>query len=183
MSNAHDDLEPEDIDSLAADESIAGSVDATHGKSELQDELNMARDRLLRSQAEVENVRRRLQREMQDARRFANQGLLVDLLPVIDNLERAIQSAEKASEDGALLQGVKMVQQQLASAMQKHHCQRVQAEGEDFDPAVHEALAKMPSEDVPEGKVSIVNQHGYQLHDRVIRPAQVVVSSGKPEDA
>ncbi len=147
---------------------------------DLQEQLQQAKDRWLRTEAELENVRRRMQREMQEQTRFANQSLLVDLLPVLDNIERAIDAAQRSSEGGGLLEGFKMVQQLLLSTFERYHCTRVRATGQDFDPSLHEALAQMPSPDVPAGHVLHVSQEGYQLHDRVIRPAQVVVSSGPP---
>ena len=125
----------------------------------------------------MENYRRRVQRDRQDERRFANQALLTDLLPVLDNMERAIEAAKQSEEGTGLLEGFKMVHQLLVSVLEKHHCSRVEAEGSTFDPAHHEAMMQEPS-DEPKGMVTRVLQQGYLLHDRVIRPAQVFVSAG-----
>jgi molecular chaperone GrpE len=144
----------------------------------LTGELAEAKDRFLRAQAEVENFRRRTRREMQEERQFANQPLLTDLLPILDNMERAIDAASQASTDASgLLQGFEMVHLLLQSVLEKYHCRRVPAEGCEFDPTRHQALLQETSS-APKGAVTRVNQHGYQLHDRVIRPAQVVVSAG-----
>jgi molecular chaperone GrpE len=150
---------------------------------ELQRQLIEANDRALRSQAELENFRRRMRRDMEDERRFALQPLLVDLLPVVDNIERAIQAAENSADGSALLEGFKLVAQQLSSLLEKHHCRRIPAAGAPFDPRLHEALSQQPSSTEPPNTVLKVHQQGYQLHDRVIRPAQVVVSSAAPRDA
>ena len=184
MVNPQEDFDPADADEvLAGDEHTLDGpqpVDSDSAPGTLQAEISELKDRLLRSQAEVENVRRRTQREMQDSRRFANQSLLQDLLPVIDNMERAIAAAEESDEAAGLLEGFKMVHQLLLSTLEKHHCKPVPAEGQTFDPAVHEAISQLPSPDHEKGTVMVVSQQGYQLHDRVIRPAQVVVSAGEP---
>ena len=144
---------------------------------QLRTDLEGTQDRLLRAQAELENYRRRVQRERQDDRRFANQSLLTDLLPVLDNMERAIDAAQQSAEGAGLLEGFKMVHQLLISVLEKHDCTRVRAEGSAFDPTQHEAMMQEPSAE-PKGTVTRVVQPGYLLHDRVIRPAQVIVSTG-----
>jgi molecular chaperone GrpE len=185
-----DEFKPTDADeAISAADLAAESLDADLSPptaenepscEQLQEELNEVRDRLLRSQAELENFRRRMQREMQEERRFANQPLLLDLLPVLDNMERAIHAAQKGPEAAGLLEGFKMLHQLLISTLDKYHCRRIEAHGVQFDPLLHEALAQVPSSEHPEGWVTHVNQPGYRLHERVIRPAQVVVSSGPP---
>lgn len=185
MNTNPDDLDPVDDDVLA-DISVGASEAQDNRDAEgsaLQKELDDTKERLLRTQAEIENVRRRLQRDSQDSLRFATQSLLTDLLPVLDNIERAIEAASKSTDASGLLEGVKMVQQQLMSTLERHNCTPVPAEGQVFDPTLHEAIAQFPNADVAQGSVVTVNQKGYQLHDRVIRPAQVVVSSGPPADS
>jgi molecular chaperone GrpE len=139
-----------------------------------------AQDRYLRSQAELENTRKRLRREMEDERRYAELNLLADLLPVIDNVNRAVEAAEKNADAASLLSGFKMVGQQLKQVLEKHHLKPIDAEGQPFDPAVHEAILQQPSAEHPENTVTTVAQTGYKLHDRVVRPAQVIVSSKNP---
>lgn len=154
----------------------ASQTDMAGGES-LERQLQEANDRVLRAQAELENFRRRMRREAEDERKYAAQPLLVDLLPVLDNIQRAVQAAEKSADAGGLVDGVKMVAHQLSSVLEKHHCRRIAALGKAFDPQVHEALTQQPSTEYPPHTVTHVHQDGYQLHDRVIRPAQVVVSS------
>ena len=143
---------------------------------QLRSQVAEAQDRYLRSQAELENTRKRLRREMDEERRYAELPLLADLLPVIDNINRAIEAAEKNADAATLLAGIKMVSQQLNGVLEKHQCQPIQAEGQPFDPAVHQAIMQQPSDQHPDNTVVAVGQTGYKLHDRVVRPAQVVVS-------
>jgi molecular chaperone GrpE len=146
--------------------------------AELQSQLAESREHVLRAQAELENYRKRVQREMADERRYAVVPLVRDLLPVIDNLERAIEAAEKTGGSEGLLAGVKMVLEQLQQVLAQHQCLRIESIGQPFDPQVHQALAQEPSEQYPAGTVSRETQVGYKLHARVIRPAQVFVSTG-----
>ena len=185
MANPQDDFDPAEADEVLADVDDALADRPTERQAggdlgALQAEVEDLKDRLLRSQAETENVRRRTQRELQESRRYANQNLLLDLLPVIDNIERAISAAKESQEATGLLEGFEMVHQLLLSTLDKHHCRPVPAEGQAFDPAIHEAISHLPSPDHERGSVMVVSQQGYQLHDRVIRPAQVVVSAGPP---
>ncbi len=154
------------------------AADAAIGR--LEQELGEANSRVLRVQAELENYRKRVRREMEEERRFAIVPLVKDLLHVVDNLDRAIEAAQQSGESQGLLEGVKMVSSQLASALNQQHCVRIGDVGEPFDPHLHQAIAQEPSEQHPSGVVTRVVQSGYKLHDRVIRPAQVFVSTGAP---
>lgn len=143
----------------------------------LQSDLAEARDRTLRVQAELENFRRRSRRELEDELKYANVPLLRDLLPVVDNMHRAIEAAQKTQDAGSLLEGFKMVKQQLESVLERHQCQPIKALGEPFDPHLHEAISMQPSADHAANTVLHVVQTGYQVHDRVIRPSEVIVSA------
>ncbi|MCE5302548.1 MAG: nucleotide exchange factor GrpE [Planctomycetaceae bacterium] len=151
--------------------------------TKLRDELAAAKDRALRTQAELENFRKRSARQFEDSLRYASQPLLNDLLPVMDNIERAIEAAEKNHADAdALLNGFKMVQQQLEDVLKQHHCLRIEALHQPFDPNVHHAVMQQPSDEHPANTVLMVTQSGYQLHDRVVRPSQVIVSTVPKEE-
>jgi molecular chaperone GrpE len=168
----------ESMDQEAATEgptSAAETPDATVDR--LEKDLAEASDRALRIQAELENFRKRMHRELADERRYAIVPLARDLLSVVDNLERAIEAAQKADGGQGLLEGVKMVATQLDGVLMQHQCQRIEAAGQPFDPNQHQAIAQ-ESSDQPAGTVTRAIQSGYKLHDRVIRPAQVFVSSG-----
>ena len=148
----------------------------------LQAELAQSNDRLLRIQAELENYRKRARREMADQMRYAQLPLIRDLLSVLDNLERAIQAAEQTEKSASLLEGVKLVVTQLSAVLKNHDCQPMEAEGTSFDPNMHEAISQQPSEEHSPGTVLHMTQTGYHLHDRVVRPAQVVVSTGHAKE-
>lgn len=152
-------------------------IDAQGEYELLRGELTEAKDRVLRAQAELENYRRRSQREMQDTLRYAEMPLLRDLLPVLDDVQRAIQAAEKSPENSGLLEGFRMVEQKLVKALESHDCKRIPALDHAFDPNMHQAIAQQPIPDKPAGTIVLVAQDGYTLHDRVVRPAQVIVSS------
>jgi molecular chaperone GrpE len=161
----------------ANDEAIAGSVT---GGDAAADELAAANDRYLRLQAEMQNLRNRTSREIADERKYAALPVVRDLLPVLDNIGRAVEAAEKAGEAENLLAGFRLVRQQIETILTRHDCQAISPEGEPFDPHFHEAILQQPSADVPANHVMMVTQTGYKLHDRVVRPAQVIVSSGPP---
>jgi len=141
-------------------------------------ELN---DRLLRLQAEMQNLRNRTSREIADERKYAALPVVRDLLPVVDNIDRAIEAAEKAGEAENLLAGFRLVKQQLHTILANHKTEVIAAEGEVFDPNYHQAILQQPSADIPAGSVMLVAQPGYKMHDRVVRPAQVIVSAGPGE--
>lgn len=171
-------------DELAADVHAAQQTSMNDDMQRLESELRQANDRSLRAQAELENFRRRMRREMDDERRYAALPLIADLLGVVDNLDRAMEAAEKnEGANSSLLQGVKMVQAQFLSMLEKHHCRRIGEIGAAFDPNEDQAIAQEPSEQIPAGHVTKVVQFGYRLHDRVIRPAHVLVSSGAAQAA
>ena len=150
---------------------------------QLRADAAAARDQALRAQAELENFRKRMRREMEEDRRYAEQSLLADLLPSLDNIGRAIQAAESNADANSLLAGVKMVAQQLDGVLKNHYCQRIVADGAAFDPHLHQAISMQPRDDLPPGSVVLVAQEGYQLHDRVLRPSQVFVSTTSPAAA
>jgi molecular chaperone GrpE len=161
----------------SSDEAFA---DALSDTGQLAAELADANDRALRLQAEMQNLRNRTAREIADERRYAALPMLRELLPVLDNIDRAIEAAQKAGEADNLLEGFRLVRQQLATLLERHECVPIEAEGQPFDPNFHAAILQQPSPDVPAGTVTMVTQTGYKLHDRVVRPAQVIVSSGPP---
>ena len=147
--------------------------------SRLQAEISAQKDQTLRDRADLENTRKRLQREKEDAVRYANTRLLETLLPILDNFELGMMEAKRTSEGSAVLIGMSMVQKQLESFLTDNGLQSIEATGQKFDPNLHEALGEEPSGEVPEGQVIRVQRKGYKLRDRLIRPASVFVSKGK----
>lgn len=149
--------------------------------SDLESELAAEKDRVLRLQAEMENLRSRTAREIVDERRYAPLPVVRDLLPVLDNIDRAIEAAEQTNEAASLLEGFKLVRQQLLAVLERNHCKPIEAVGEPFDPQIHEAILQQPSDEQPANHVLQETQKGYQLHDRVVRASQVIISSGPAE--
>jgi molecular chaperone GrpE len=173
-----DDL-AECVDSALSDEQQNWS-DAEAGDSEtarLQADLREAQNNALRHQAELENFRKRMRREMENERRYAALPIIQDLLAVVDHLDLAIQASEQNDNSSGLLEGVKIVATQLQGVLEKHNCQVMEPIGQPFDPHYHEALAPEPSDEYPPGTVTRVTKTGYRLYDRVVRPAQVFVSA------
>jgi molecular chaperone GrpE len=141
--------------------------------AEAQEYLDLAR----RTQAEFQNYQKRMQREREQERDFARSAYVLELVPVLDNLERALKAARDAGETGSLVQGVSMVQAQFLEMLKRLGVTPIAALGEPFDPSVHEALVQQPSKDHPPNTVMHVEQAGYKMNERVIRPAKVVVSA------
>ncbi len=163
----------------------AGEGDGDVSLAFLQEELAQARkeaqehyDKLLRLAAEFENYKKRMEREQQTARKYAEESLLKELLPSLDNLERAAEEARKAGESGALLEGVEMTRKGLLATLEKFGLVPIESVGQPFDPSFHEALTMEPSDEVPANHVLREFQKGYQYKERLLRAAKVVVSSG-----
>lgn len=144
----------------------------------LQSELADLRDRSARTLADFDNYRKRIERERRDERRYGALGLAADVVDVVDNLERAM-AADGGVED--LKVGVEMTLNQLEEVLVRHHIHRVPAIGEKFDPNVHNAVSQHPERSVTEPTVSAELQPGYKLHDRLVRPAMVVVAQPVPD--
>jgi molecular chaperone GrpE len=153
----------------------------------LRAELEETRDRLLRTQADFENFRRRALRERTEAHNYGHQNLVKDLLSAVDNLDRAIDHARSAGESGGgdlegLLQGVELVRREFLGALARHGVNEIDALGKAFDPALHEAMAQTPDASVAPNSVIEVLEKGYQLRDRLVRPARVVVTQALEGD-
>ena len=141
-------------------------------------------EQLQRLAAEFSNYQKRMERTLQDERLIGIRGLVVDLLPVLDNFERALEHANDEAGKDALVAGIKAVYEQFLAALKKHGVTQFESHGETFDPEHHEAIAMVPSDEHAEGKVAHVMQKGYRLHGQTIRPSRVAVSGGpaKPEE-
>lgn len=158
------------------EEEAVQSVD--ENSSDLESALAEERDRVLRLQAEMQNLRSRQARELADMRKYAGIELMREILPVLDNVDRAIEAGSKAPNAESLLEGFQLMRQQLAGALEKNGCIEMQAAGAMFDPDKHQAILQQPSADHPAGSIIAVTQAGFELHDRVVRAAQVIVSAG-----
>ena len=129
--------------------------------------------------ADFDNYKKRAARDREDTFRFAEMDILKDVLPAVDNLELALSNAKEKAED-PFVKGVQLVYDTLLKSLKDHGAEPFESVGKDLDTAKMEAIATLPSPDVPEGKVSIESKKGWMLKDKVLRAAQVVVSSGKP---
>ncbi len=138
-------------------------------------------DKYLRLAAEFDNYKRLAQRDQRDQIRFGNEHLLKELLPVVDNLERAIKSSREGAGSDVLIQGVDLTLKQLTGALTRFYVVPVETIGRPFDPATHQAVTSVASETVPKQHVVDEFQRGYLLHDRILRAAMVSVSSGRAD--
>jgi molecular chaperone GrpE len=150
---------------------------------ELRRQVEEKQDRLLRALAETENVRRRTQREREEYVRYANESLLRDLVPVLDNLDRALEAARTTGEASGVVGGVELIQRELLKVLERAGVTRYSALGQPFDPTRHEAIARVVSVDARPGTVIGETLPGYQLHGRVLRAALVSVAAAPDEDA
>ena len=145
------------------------------------------KDRLLRTLADMENLRRRTEREIADSRQYAIANFARDLLGVADNMERALGTLSADFRDQAdpviksHIEGVEITERELIKVMEKHGIRKFDPQGQKFDPNLHQAMMQVPDPSVPDGTVVQVMQPGYMIADRVLRPALVGVSKGGPK--
>ncbi len=181
----HETESPEEEPGPAGGSAPDGSeaTESSADPAELQTRIDQLEDQLLRGQAELENFRRRSHRELAETRKYQSLPVIQDLLPSLDNLDRAVQSAEQTGDVTTLLEGIRMVAQQLTDTLKAHAATPIEAEGRPFDPNLHEALSQVPTPEHPPMTVIQVVETGYTMHDRVVRPAKVIVSCAPPESA
>jgi len=150
---------------------------------ETEEAAKQSYDRYLRVSAEFENYRKRSAREMDDFRKFANQSLVKELLPIVDNLELAIKSArENKKVDHSLLDGVDLTLKEILKIFEKYNVIPIKALGKTFDPRYHEAVMREETDKHPENAITNEMQKGYLIHDRLLRPSMVVVAAPKKSD-
>jgi len=143
-----------------------------------KEELAQWRDRALRTQADLENFRKRSARDRSDAIKYGNAALLEELLPIADNFEVGLAAATADGEQSSIAQGLQMVLKQLTDFLANNGLREIETDGKEFDPNLHEALSQQASDKVPEGYIIATLRKGYQLHDRLQRAANVIVSTG-----
>lgn len=151
--------------------------------ADLRRQLDDKHDQLLRALAEMDNVRRRTQREREEYTRFATEALVRDLIPVLDNLDRALAAARSANDAAKIAEGVELIQRELLKVLERAGVERFSAAGQPFDPNRHEATARVISAEQPPGTVVGEIVPGYLLHGRLLRAAQVEVATAPDEDA
>lgn len=166
---------PETEETVASEEGATAEVDETDPLSALEQDVLKWRELAMRTAADLENFRKRSAREREESLRYANQSLLEELLPILDNFEMGMQAAGQ-EKDSMIYVGMEMVRKQLDEFLGNQGVTEVPAEGSDFDPNQHDAVSQ--EEGGEEGKVLRVTRRGYMLRDRLLRPASVVVSKG-----
>jgi|SRR4051812_17174473 len=155
--------------------------------AELAKEAGELKDRLLRTLAEMENLRRRTEREVADARIYGVTGFARDIVGVADSMERALKALDDELRDKAdaavkaLLDGVELTERELLKVLEKHGVTKLEPQGQKFDPNLHQAMFELPDQSVPAGTVVQVMQPGYKIGERVLRPAMVGVAKGGPK--
>jgi molecular chaperone GrpE len=185
---------PDDMKDYATEPAQAQAAEAFDGAvaheallAALEAEKADLKDRLLRTLAEMENLRRRTEREVSDAKAYAVTGFARDMLAVADNLRRALESLPAGAReafDGAaksLAEGVDLTERDLAKTLERHGIRKLDPKGLKFDPNMHQAMFEGPDASVPKGHVTTVVQNGYAIGERVLRPAMVGVSAGLPK--
>ena len=173
---------PSDDQSLEGEpDSAEKSLEEMEAKLEtMEKEAKETYDRLLRVSADFENYKKRASREMEDFRKYANQALLKDMLSVVDNLELAINSSSDGEKaDQSLIEGLNLTLNEILKVFEKFHVKPIEARGKTFDPTFHEAVMREETDDYPENTVISEFQKGYLIHDRLLRPAMVVVAVPK----
>jgi len=171
--------------SLPPDASADSQSDAAHGPADLavddlQREIEVLRDKNLRLLADMRNLQQRAQREREEALKYAEADFARDLLVVLDDLDRAMQASVQSDDATTLREGVRIAHEHFVKVLRSRGIEPVPAVGLQFDPGQHEALMQQPSDTSPAGTVIQEIARGYRMHNRVIRPARVVVSSGPP---
>ena len=179
---ADDNTEPMSLDEMAAegDEMEAQGNDALARIAEVEAERDAMRDKFMRALADAENTRKRADRDRREGENYGGSKLARDLLPIYDNMRRALQSAEEAEKavNAALLEGVELTMRELISVFKKHGIDPIVPEvGDKFDPNLHQAMFEAPLPGTKAGEIIQVSTEGFMLHDRLLRPAQVGVSS------
>jgi molecular chaperone GrpE len=146
--------------------------------AQMQNDVDRFKDLALRTQADFENFRKRAAREKEEAAKYANAAFLERLLPILDSFELGLNAARSGAKDSPILAGMEMVAKQLEDFLLSVGVEPIKAEGQPFDPNLHEAVAQEASADVPEGVIVRQLRKGFKLRDRLLRPATVMVSKG-----
>lgn len=179
-SKNNDTMPPSDLDSPASEQETQEATSCA-----LQEEIDKLKDQWLRAVAEAENVRRRAQKDREDALKFASTSFARDLLSVSDNLRRALESCSQGEvlpeSMKAMIEGVEMTEKELLGIFERHGIKKINPLNEKFDPNFHQAMFEIENSEVETGTILQVLQQGYLIHDRLLRPALVAVAKGAPE--
>jgi molecular chaperone GrpE len=178
-----DDSDPSDPSGPASGNAPASAASAADPVAEARAETAKMKEAWMRSAADFDNFRKRSRRELEDARKGGREEILKDLLPVFDNLERGIQSAQQAPDVKAVTDGLQMIIKQFESTLGKMGISKVGTVGKSFDPGIHEAIQQVETSDHPAGTVVAEVQPGYMAGEKLIRAAMVVVAKPKAAES
>lgn len=170
-------MEPTTKPSESPAQSESGSASVEQQLQAALEERDSNRERWLRAQAELENFRKRVQREASEEHRYRVLSVVRDILPALDNLERAVDAAKSSDDLPKLVQGVQLVIKQVEDILARHSVKPIPAVGQPFDPHLHQAIQQVPTTDHPPMTIVTECQRGYTLHDRVVRPSVVIVAA------
>ncbi len=172
--------QPDPVDAVPSPESATPAEEAPPADpvTLLTQEVDRWKDLAYRSQAELDNFRKRSAREAQETRAYANADLLRALFPILDNFDMGLEAARAESEKSMIFMGMSMVNRQIQDFLRESGVQEIEAQGKTFDPNLHEAVSQEASADIAEGTIIRVTRKGYKLKDRLLRAASVIVSSG-----
>ena len=184
MSDEQQNPNPEELQGEAINEAAEGNApeaevetDAEAHIQALEAQLNDAREQALRAQAEAQNARRRAEQDVQKAHKFGQDKIIADLLPIVDNLERALAAIDREDEAmKSVVEGIELTHKSFVDTLTRHNVSIHSPEGEPFDPQLHQAMTMLDNADVEPNTVLNVFQKGYSLNGRLVRPAMVVVS-------
>ena len=183
MSSENNEIPENEVEAQAAQEGEGAETESVDIETDelseveaLQEEVAMAKDAALRAQADAANVQRRAEQEVEKARKFALERFVSELLPVVDNMERALEAAGTDEVMKPLVEGIELTQKSLIDVLQKHGVETVDPMGEPFDPQIAQAMSMVENPEVEPNTVIAVMQKGYQLNGRLVRPAMVMVS-------
>lgn len=171
-----DAVEEQEDDSSEAETELTAEQQLQQEVETSRDDARKNHELYLRALADMENLRKRGQREKEDLAKFGNESLLREILPVADNLERAVEHAVQDEATDGLLEGVRMTLDQFSKVLEKFHVLPVESIGQAFDPAVHQAMGQIETEDFPANTVAQEMQKGYLLNDRLLRPSLVMIA-------
>lgn len=183
QSGAKPELAKEESDSVGEGSNANASVEPTQvvemeeALANLQEDLRRAEEAYLRAVADLQNYRRRVSQELQREREAGKASIIEEILPILDNFERTLNAGKAGASLESLLEGVQLIEKQLRATLERHGLRPIEAEGQPFDPELHEAILAEPS-DTEEGTVLEVLERGYLLGERVVRPAKTKVSKG-----
>lgn len=172
-----------EVPPMPVDQPAEGAAAAAPPEDVIRREVAELRDKNLRLMAELQNQQKRIDRERQELRRYAEADLARELLAVLDDLQRAYQAADANEHTQAMAEGVRLVGERFSKVLRDHNIVPIEAVGHPFDPTFHEAVLQQPSHELPAGTVLEEVAQGYLMHDRVLRPSRVIISSGPPAAA